>query len=339
MGTGDWEALRVGPHPTVEEASTMGYAASDGLRVHFSCCAPPGASGPAVVCLHGWSGSRRYFDHLLGPLAEAGCCVYAPDLRAHGDSTDCGPHGMHVARLAADLREFLELLGAEGRLCSAREGGRDLVTLVGTSMGCAVIWSYIELFGEDLVRSLVLVDQAPLQNREDPLGGAWLLGSTGCYDSETLVALGAALNYAPASAAPAGGLRVPRAFADGNAEACFSQSTPWMEAHPAVLELLAAETLRCSPSALLALMADHTRLDWRPLLPRVQSPAWNCVGVRSKIFPWEGVAWVGDAMPRGRNVRFERGGHWLYLEEPERFAEVVREAAFHSDTPPRPTVD
>ena len=185
--------------------------------------------------------------------------------------------------------------------------------------------------GEDLVRSLVLVDQAPLQNREDPLGGAWQLGSTGCYDSETLRALGAALQYAPA-----GGSRVPRAFADGNAEACFSQTTPWMEAHPEVLELLASETLRCSPAALLALMADHTRLDWRPLLPRVRVPAWNCVGVKSKIFPWEGVAWVGDAMPRGRNVLFEQGGHWLYLEEPERFAEVVLEAASHLDAPARP---
>ena len=320
-----------GPHPTVAAASTMSYTASDGLRLHFSAGRQKdrlagGAGGPAVVCLHGWSGSRRYFDHLLAPLADAGCNVFAPDLRAHGDSADCGGHGMHVARLAADLREFLELLQVSFPAC-----GSEKFTLVGTSMGCAVIWSYLELFGEDLVRSLVLVDQAPLQNREDPLGGAWQLGSTGCYDSETLRALGAALQYAPA-----GGSRVPRAFADGNAEACFSQTTPWMEAHPEVLELLASETLRCSPAALLALMADHTRLDWRPLLPRVRVPAWNCVGVKSKIFPWEGVAWVGDAMPRGRNVLFEQGGHWLYLEEPERFAEVVLEAASHLDAPARP---
>jgi len=259
------------------------------------------------VLLHGWSGSRRYFDHLLEPLAALGICTYAPDLRGHGDSSEgSGLHGLHVARLAADLRDFLALLQSHGRL-----GSDGRATLVGTSMGCAVIWSYIELFGEDLVRSLVLVDQAPLQNRAE----GWSLGSTGCYDAETLRALQHAL------------AKDMGAFAEGNAEACFSQSTTWMQAHPDTLALLGAETRRCRPAVLAALMADHTQLDWRPLLPRVRAETWNCVGVRSKIFPWEGVAWVGDAMANARNVLFEEGGHWLYVEEPQRFAEVVAEAA------------
>ena len=37
------------------------------------------------------------------------------------------------------------------------------VTVVGASMGCAVIWSYIELFGEERLSQAVFVDQAPLQ--------------------------------------------------------------------------------------------------------------------------------------------------------------------------------
>jgi pimeloyl-ACP methyl ester carboxylesterase len=60
--------------------------------------------------------------------------VVALDQRFHGDS-DSPPHGFHVSRLAADLQELLQHLDLSD------------VTAVGTSMGCAVIWSYLELFG------------------------------------------------------------------------------------------------------------------------------------------------------------------------------------------------
>lgn len=40
------------------------------------------------------------------------------------------------------------------------------------------------------------------------------------------------------------------------------------------------------PAALAALMADHTVLDWRPLLPRITLPCLNLVGRQSAVFPW-----------------------------------------------------
>jgi pimeloyl-ACP methyl ester carboxylesterase len=50
--------------------------------------------------------------------------------------------GHHVARLAADLRDLLTQL-------DLRE-----VTVLGTSMGAAVIWSYLELFGEERLKQV-----------------------------------------------------------------------------------------------------------------------------------------------------------------------------------------
>ena len=41
----------------------------------------------------------------------------------------------------------------------------QVVTVVGTSMGAAVIWSYLELFGDARIAKAVFVDQAPLQVR------------------------------------------------------------------------------------------------------------------------------------------------------------------------------
>lgn len=54
--------------------------------------------------------------------------VFAYDLRGHGES-DKPAWGAHVARLAADLRDFMHALELDG------------VTGVGTSLGCAVMWS------------------------------------------------------------------------------------------------------------------------------------------------------------------------------------------------------
>lgn len=57
--------------------------------------------------------------------------------------------------------------------------------------GCAVIWSYIELFGQSLIKSCVFVDQAPLQN----LSHDWQLGSKGCYDIASLTRMQCALEH------------------------------------------------------------------------------------------------------------------------------------------------
>lgn len=55
--------------------------------------------------------------------------------------------------------------------------------------GCAVIWSYIELFGQSAVKGCVFVDQAPLQN----LTHDWKHGSKGCYDVASLTRMQCAL--------------------------------------------------------------------------------------------------------------------------------------------------
>jgi pimeloyl-ACP methyl ester carboxylesterase len=129
------------------------FTASDGAVLHYSFTraqgggsadgsadgagsAPPAAGSPQrlVVLVHGWSGSRRYFDSVIPALARRGCAVLAPDLRWHGDSAEGSPPGgtSHVARLGADLAELLA--------ACAEAAAAPRVLLVGTSMGAAVIW-------------------------------------------------------------------------------------------------------------------------------------------------------------------------------------------------------
>lgn len=268
---------------------------SDGVVLQYERF---GSHGPVVVLLHGWSGSRHYWDLCTRPIAR-NCQVIAFDLRHHGDS-DKPAWGFHVARLAADLKELLDHLGLQN------------VTAVGASMGAAVVWSYFELFGcssHSRISKAVFVDQAPLQN----IAIDWKAGSTGCYDTESLTRLQCRL------------LTDFPGFARDNAIFCASPSTISRD----VLKVLEAETLRANPTALAALMADHTRLDWRPVLPRISVPCMNIVARRSAVFPWWGVEEVGRLIPDCTNVVFEDENHWPYLEQPVKFSQLIVSFALH----------
>ncbi|KAK9904786.1 hypothetical protein WJX75_002581 [Coccomyxa subellipsoidea] len=267
------------------KTGTQFVTTNDGVKIAFERM---GRTGPVVVLLHGWSGSRHYYDRNAQAIAKH-CQVYALDYRFHGDS-DRPKWGYHVSRLAADLHDFLEALDL------------DDVTVVGSSLGGAVIWSYIELYGHQHLGKAVFVDQAPLQN----IAPDWKTHSTGCYDAATLSSLRTRLQL------DFGGV------AEGVQRECLSRPLGHgME------EALKAETLRCDPDALGRLMADHTQLDWRPLLPRISIPCLNVVGRLSATFPWEGSAVVGQLIPNCHTVFFEQGNHFLYIEEPEKFNQLV----------------
>ena len=294
-------------------ATHVDIVVSDGTRLRARArglAKPP--CGPVPIFIHGWSGSGRYFDVALAradPTMFPSTSV-AYDLRGHGES-DKPTRGLPVARLAMDLREVVDHFAD-----ACPEG----VVFVGTSMGCAVIWSYLQLFGdEERLRGVVLVEQAPLQNRRPD----WNLGSKGCFD---------AASYAKLAEAVRADMD---AFADGNAEACLVSMEEIEKREPGVLHALKSETLKCDPEALCELMYDHTHQDWRSACANTAVHALVLGGRKSKIFPWEGVARVGELMKNARVKFYENCDHWLYVEEPAEFAadvanfcrEVHREAS------------
>ena len=92
-----------------------------------------------------------------------------------------------------------------------------------------------------------------------------------------------------------------------------------MDDSEGIKALLKSETLKCDGRLLGLLMADHTQLDWRALLPKIKSPCLNFVGKKSKIFPWEGVAYVGEvstcgcrAAGRGRGLTQPKVLHFIW---------------------------
>jgi pimeloyl-ACP methyl ester carboxylesterase len=274
------------------------FTTNDGVRLVFELGKGNRAThnDSPVVLVHGWSGSRRYYDDAFASLQQASNhppLIVRYDLRGHGES-DQPSWGHHVSRFAADLRDLINHLGL------------DNVTLVGASLGCAIIWSYFELFGSRKIKAAVFVDQAPLQNRAED----WSLGSKGCYDVVSLTRLQQLLKYDFMG------------FTKGNAESCLSNPID-----PAYSRLLMAETMKADPVMLSTLMADHTALDWRLSLKRIDVPCLVLAGGKSQIFPVEGVKEVGRLIRGSKTIVFQHEDHWLYIEDFRRFSNLVADFA------------
>lgn len=127
-----------------------------------------GGSGPPLLLLHGWPQTATAWRHLLGPLAELGYTVVAPDLRGTG-RTQRPPDGYGKDDQAEDLRELLQALGLGPRL-----------RLVGHDIGGMVAFAYARRHPE-LVERLVLIELAlPGLGLEEAMdmahGGLWHFG-------------------------------------------------------------------------------------------------------------------------------------------------------------------
>lgn len=262
------------------------FFTNDGARLYYE----QKGSGHALILIHGWSGSSRYFVRNFDALANS-FRVIRFDLRGHGRS-ETPAQGFHISRLAVDLLNLMDHL----RL------GR--VALLGCSLGCAVIWSYVELFGPQRISAALFVDQSPWQLYA--ADGSWRLGSESILSAESLAHLSACLHFDP------------RSCHVGTVKTCLTRA-----ATPEEEDFFVGESMRAQGWFLAKLMADHTNNDWRATLPSVTCPALVIAGKRSKVFRCEGVAYAADAMPNAKLITFDQGSHWLYYEEADRFNSVV----------------
>jgi pimeloyl-ACP methyl ester carboxylesterase len=254
-----------------------GVVTSDGVRLHLI---DEGAGSP-VVLLPGYGAPARAWTLQIEALRPHHRVV-AVDRRNHGLS-DRPAHGQRMSRHAADLHEVLAALGLTD------------VLLVGSSMGANIALSYVDLFGTDRLRGMVLVDQTPkMVNDED-----WQLGYNGLtWDGaeDWVRAFPAGLN--PFRTMPS----------------------------PEVLEAI-AEGPEFSIDDTRDLLRDHTYADWRDVVRRLDVPVTAMAGRHSPVWPWESSQWIAVNAPKGRLVVFEESGHVPMLEEPEAFNTALLEAA------------
>lgn len=259
---------------------------SDGIRLHYR----DEGRGRPLVMIHGWTFSGQFFHRNVLALSQ-NARVITLDLRGHGDS-DKPEHSYRIPRLAADLRDLLEALDL------------DDVTVLGWSIGCPIIWSYLELFGKTRLRDAIFVQQTPRQY----FSSEWKFGHAACYDQAGLAEIIQKLTLAPEE------------FDKQNFSDCLATEPEEEER-----AMLLAEMAKSPAHARAAMMADHTVHDWRDLLPHVDLPALMMIAEKDAVLVPEGPSWVAENMPNCQALRFEKSSHMLFLDETEKFNEAVKE--------------
>jgi pimeloyl-ACP methyl ester carboxylesterase len=257
------------------------FRTNDGVTLRYTTA----GAGRAVVFVHGWQQDSRQWQPAVARLT--GCLRVTYDHRGHGRSED-SVSGWTTHRLAVDLWELLAALELTD------------VTLVGHSMGCSVIWAYLELFGSADVRGLVFVDQSPVM----VTGPFW--------DADAALDAGAMFTGDQLTEV-VHGLRSPQRRADivrQLVSTMVSDSFPGDQ-----LDETVEWNLRVDGEFASALLADHASHDWRPPVSGIKLPTLVVAGSASAM-PWRGSHWIADRIHGSMFELVEGGSHLLMVEMP-----------------------
>jgi len=267
------------------------FALPDGVRLNVY----DAGHGHPLVMLHGWSQSAAMFRHQIQEFSGR-TRVIVPDLRGHGLS-EKPSFGYRIARLARDLAILLNALQVKS------------ADLMGWSMGASVLWSYIDQFGSDRIRKLILVDEPACVVKLPTLSAQEIAEAGAIIDLPGLHTLLAGLT-GPDSPS------IRRGFLD-------SMLSP--QADAALRQWLLSENLQMPAVHAATLLLHHATQDWRDLIPRIDVPTLVIGGEASHVDP-RSQQWIARQIP-GSKLEIisasDRGSHFPFVENPVLFNRLV----------------
>ena len=269
-------------------ASSAYFTTSDGITLHYL----EKGNGPPLVLLPGWTQPASGYASQLGALSSTFRCL-ALDFRGYGES-ERPDHGYRVSRFARDCFDFFNHLGLE-----------DAV-LLGHSAGCTVIWSFIDLFGQDRIRALVLCDEMITGIKRPGWSEEECRMYGGTAGGDEVLALAAAI-------AGPGGEQMMRRFLGG----MFTPGFPTADV-ARVIE----GSLKMPRDAAAKLMLTVMQSDYRDLLPLIRRPTL-CIGGKESHLGSEVMPWIASRIPGAKAVMFDTP-HFVHLEDPAGFNGTVR---------------
>lgn len=250
-------------NPASFHPASSGVRSADGTPLHVV----DWGEGQPVVFLHAWAVHCGIWEYPMTALAEAGYRVVGFDRRGHGRSPDPGA-GFDYATLAADLSAVLESL-------DLRE-----VVLVGHSMGCAEIATYMARHGHDRIARVVFVG-SPGPDADGGLLEPFL-----------------------------DGLRQDRpGFVASGIELFTGRSIP---AHSAMAQWIMSMFLQTSPFAMRQCLRLAMQAPLRPVLKALRKPALLVHGALDALNPLDRTgALTASLIPGSRLVVLDDAPHGL----------------------------
>lgn len=164
------------------------------------------------------------------------------------------------------------------------------VTLVGWSIGARTVLSYIELFRDYRLKGVVLVDEVPSIEIHSP------------PETET--------EPPPEDEKERKRWQLRNMFVS-------------LDVSDDELDRFLKESRENTLAQGVTLGPDYRAQDWRPMLPSIDLPVLITTGGKSGAFP--GCQYMFEHIPGAQIEVFERSGHVLFYEEPDRFNAVVAE--------------
>lgn len=252
------------------------FRTNDGVRLAYMV----EGKGKNVLMLSGFGVPVETMENQAEYLRAEGCRTILLDRRGHGHS-EKPAYGQRLARHAEDVRELICHLELE-----------DLI-LVGHSMGAAVLFAYLSLFGQEHIRGIVDIDQTPKTlNSAD-----WKYGAYG-LDFQSLDEYLQSPQISP--------------FYLGRGVPSLEKYVQRIKSYP-VFERRDA----------IPLLQDHICSDWRDILPRLTAPILFLTGKNSPYWPSAFAQESARLCPRGEAAVIEECGHCVPWEQEDRCREVL----------------
>ncbi|MDQ3147791.1 MAG: alpha/beta fold hydrolase [Actinomycetota bacterium] len=265
-------------------------------------------AGPVVVLVHGMAGSGRTWARVMPQLAEHHT-VIAPDLLGHGESAK--PRGDYsLGAYACGIRDLLAVLG------------HDRATFVGHSLGGGVAMQLAYQFPH-LCERLVLVGSGGLGKEV-----SGLLRFLSVPGSEYV--LGLALDRRLHGFASRIGSALGRLGFRGDPALEWLWSG-WTGLTDVRAQRAFVHTIRAVIDPAGQRVSARDRLYLAEAVPTLI--AW---GDRDQIIPVAHAHAAHDLIPGSRLEIFEGAGHFVPLEQPDRFVEVLED--FLATTVAAPTL-
>jgi len=259
-------------------------------------------SGPVVLFIHGILGSQRQWANLIDKLDDDHRLI-VPDLFGHGESAK--PLGDYsLSAHAATMRDLLDRLEIER------------VTLVGHSLGGGIAMQFFYLFPERVDR-LVLISSGGLGREVN-----WILRSATLPGAEQVLSV---------IASPAVLSRV-ESLGRGASKVGWRSRADMGEIWRGFSTLGDRESRRAFLATTRAVIdiggqsiSAHDHL--QDMLPIPTLIVW---GSKDRMIPAQHALNAQRTIPDCRVELFEGAGHFAHLDDPDRFARVLREF-IHAD--------
>ncbi|MEG4115303.1 MULTISPECIES: alpha/beta hydrolase [unclassified Microcoleus] len=271
----------------MDEFQRTRFKTSDGAELSYISA----GKGKPIVLIHGWSQSAEQFKYQIPAFANE-YHVIAVDLRGHGESEKI-PYGYRISRLSKDIQELIDALQLEKP------------HLLGHSMGCAVIWSYLDLFGSHAIDRLVLVDQSPLFTSRPHWDAQEVEEAGAIVTSEQLNETVHALLGSSAE-------DVTRNILVSMVTSAISNEQ---------FEWMVQCNLRCPRAIAATLLYNQFHMDWRDQIVKIRQPTL-IIGGRKSVIPWKSQVWINQSILNSELEIFEEaegGGHFMFIENPQKF--------------------